>query len=236
MRTIRWVGCVLFLIASLSIGHGEEPGAVKAAPFWGRPKSTIDLQGLVPADVKLAGIPSGEQGFVVLQVGDFAPPVDFVFGNEDLKQFLPEKDSGYAIVPKGLVVGAKTYGDRNYKIEVLPKQFEGLTLLRTKGGHKGIADITYSIVVDSPKPCFVFVAIDQRVMETYLNHGIPGWLNEYEPTGEVIKTDDPLMAQTGVGFAVCVRKSAGGHIVLGPPSMDTSRNSMYFAFFGEAKP
>jgi hypothetical protein len=236
MNVNRWIGCVLLSIATVAVCYGEEPGPAKASPFWERPKSQIDLQGLTPADVKLAAIPNGEQGFVVLQVGDFVPPVDFVFSNEDLQQFIPKQDTGYAIVPKGLVAGGKTYGDRNYKIEVLPKQFEGLTLLRTKGGHKAIADITYSIVLTATKPCLVFVAIDQRVMETYTQHGTPGWLNEYEPTGEVIKTDDPLMAQTGVGFAVFVRRSAGGHVVLGPPAMDTSRNSMYFAFLGEAKP
>jgi hypothetical protein len=233
---MRCVGCVLTKFILVLACNSAEPEAGKVQSFWERPKSTIDLQGLLPADMTLTAIPSGEQGFVVLQVGDFVPPVDFVFGNEDLKQFLPEKDSGYAIMPKGLTAGAKTYGDRNYKVEVLPKQFEGLTLLRTKGGHKAIADITYSIVLNSPKPCLVFVAIDQRVMETYTQHGTPGWLNEFEPTEEVIKTDDPLMAQTGAGFLVFIRKSAGGRIVLGPPSMDTSRNSMYFAFFGEAKP
>jgi len=235
MRTTCWVGCLLWTVA-LGVSQAAEPQVEKGETFWERTKSTIDLEGLSPADMKLVAIPSGQQGFIVLQIGDYVPPVDFVPGNEELKPLIPEKDTGYMIVPKGLVVGAKTYGDRNYKIEVLPKQFAGLTLLQTKGGHKGIADITYAIVLTAAKPCLVFVALDQRVINTYTQQGTPGWLQEFAPTGEVIKTDDPLMAQTGAGFLVFVRKAAGGRIVLGTPSMDATSNSMYFAFFGETKP
>ena len=165
------------------------------------------------------------------------PPVaDFVPGNPELQPFLPLKDSGYQVIPKGVNVGAATYGDRNYKIEKLPSAFAGLTLLKTKAGHKAVVDANYSITLLASKPCLVFIALDQRVVPIYTQNGAPGWLNEYSPTGEKIKTDDPLMAQTGAEFDVFVRKSAGGRIVLGPPAMDTSSNSMYFAFFGEAKP
>ena len=138
------------------------------------------------------------------------------------------------MIPKGLNVGAVVFGDRKYKIEKLPPAFVGLTLLQTKMGHKGIADANYAVVVSAAKPCLVFLAIDQRVVATYTQHGTPGWLLEYAPTGEHIKTDDLIMSQANVEYDVFVRQSAGGRIVLGPPAMDISLNSMYFAFFGQA--
>jgi hypothetical protein len=173
---------------------------------------------------------------ILLQGGAVAPVADFVPGNPELQPFVPVQDSGYQIIQKGLNVGALSYGDRGYRIAKLTPAFAGMTLLQTKAGHKAVADANYSIIVSASKPCLVFVALDERVFPIYAQNGAPGWLNEYAPTGEKIKTDDPFMAQAGAEFQVFVRKSGGGRIVLGPPSMDTSSNSMYFAFFGEGKP
>ncbi|HMC11770.1 MAG TPA: hypothetical protein VKH44_10785 [Pirellulaceae bacterium] len=235
MRTFCW-GISLFGVALLCISvQAIEPGAEKDLPFWQLPKTNVDLRSLSPAEVKLVAGPDMGRGLILLQTGEVAPPADFVPGNEELKPFLPEKDSGYMVIPKGLKVGAVTFGDRKYKIEKLPPAFAGLTLLQTKAGHKAVIDANYAIVVSAAKPCLVFVALDQRVMDTYTQHGTPGWLQEFAPTDEKIKTDDPIMAQTGAEFLVFVRKSAGGRIVLGPPAMDISFNSMYFAFFGEPK-
>ena len=236
MRTMWWVGCVVCVALMRVSAAADEPAAGKDVPFWELPKAEINLQLLAPADVKLVSGPDLQRGLIVLQTGDGAPPpVDFVPANEELKPFLPAQDSGYKVIPGGLKVGAVMYGDRNYKLERLPPGFAGLTLLQTKAGHKGIVDANYAITVMAAKPCLVFVAIDQRVMETYTQNGTPGWLQEYQPTGEQIKTDDPLMAMTEAEYRVFVRKSSGGRIVLGPPAMDIATNSMYFAFFGEEK-
>jgi hypothetical protein len=228
-----WLICVA--LTSLPAQEAK-PVADNDVPFWELPKANIDLKSLAPADVKLIAGPNMQRGMIVLQTGGEAPAVDFVPTNPELQAFLPAKDSGYQVISKGLNVGAVPFGDRKYKIEKLPKAFEGLTLLQTKMGHKGIVDATYSIVVSAARPCLVFLAIDQRVMDVYTQHGTPGWLQEYSPTGETIKTDDLIMAQSEAAYLVFVRQSAGGRIVLGPPAMDISLNSMYFAFFGESKP
>lgn len=236
MRTMWWVGCVVCLALVRAFASADEPAGEKDVPFWEIAKAKIDLRSLAPADVKLVSGPDLQRGLIVLQTGEGAPPpIDFVPGNEELKPFLPEKDSGYKIIPGGLKVGSVMYGDRNYRLERIPTAFTGLTLLQTKAGHKGIADSNYAITVFAARPCLVFVAIDQRVMATYTQNGTPGWLQEYSPTGEQIKTDDPLMKVNENEYKVFVRKSPGGRIVLGPPAMDISTNSMYFAFFGEEK-
>lgn len=236
MPALRWISCLVFVaFASLS-ALALEPGADKGEPFWLVPKSEVPLQSLSPADVTLVAGPDMQRGLIVLQTGEEAPPVDFKPESDQLKAFLPPKDSGYQLVAKGLNVGAVPFGDRKYKIEKLPAEFTGLTMLQTKMGNKGIMDATYAIIVSAAKPCLVFVALDQRVFDTYTMHGTPGWLQEYTPTGLTIKTDDPIMAQTEAEFQVFVRRSAGGRIVFGPPAMDIQFNAMYFAFFGEAKP
>jgi hypothetical protein len=233
MSTLRWVGCLICVALSSISAQSAQPDAAKDVPFWQLPKANIELRSLSPAAVTLVAGPDAQRGFILLQTGDAPPVADFVPDIAELKAFLPAKDSGYKVIEKGLNVGAVTFGDRNYKIEKLPPTLAGLTLLQTKAGHKAIIDANYSIVVSSAKPCLVFLALDQRVIDTYTQHGTPGWLGEYAPTAERIKTDDPIMAQTGAEFLVFVRKSAGGRIVLGPPAMDISMNSMYFAFFGE---
>jgi len=235
MATMRWATCVICVALINMSARGVEPGAEKDVPFWQLPKANIDLWSLSPADVTLIAGPNMQRGMIVLQTGAEAPPVDFVPTNPELQAFLPAKDSGYQVIAKGLNVGAVPFGDRKYKIEKLPPAFAGLSLLQTKMGHKGIVDATYAIVVSAAKPCLVFVALDQRVLDTYSQHGTPSWLQEYAPTGEQIKTDDLIMAQTGAQYLVFVRRSAGSRIVLGPPAMDISLNSMYFVFFGEPK-
>jgi hypothetical protein len=230
-----WARCLICVVVASNAAWGAEPGAEKDLPFWQLPKANVDLSSLSPTDITLVAGPDMRRGFILLQTGADAPPADFVPGNPELKVFLPEKDSGYKVIPKGLNVGATTFGDRNYKVERLPTAFAGLTLLQTKAGHKAIVDATYTITVSAAKPCLVFLALDQRVLDTYTQHGTPGWLQEYAPTGEKIKTDDPIMADNSAEFLIFIRKSPGGRIVLGPPAMDIALNSMYFAFFGEPK-
>jgi hypothetical protein len=236
MRTMCWISCVLCTFVTVAATKSAEPNADKGAPFWELPKSTINLQSLAPADVKFIAGPDTQRGLILLQTGAEAPATDFVPTRPELRALVAEKDSGYQIIPKGLAIGALPFGDRKYKVAKLPPAFVGLTLLQTKMGHKAVADGNYSVTVEAAKPCLVFLALDERVIETYKEHGTPGWLQEYTPTGESIRTDEPVMAEADAGFQVYVRKSAGGRIVFGPPSMDVQYNAMYFAFFGEAKP
>lgn len=64
--------------------------------------------------------------------------------------------------------------------------------------------------------------------------GVPGWLQEFAPTGQKLRTDDPLMADAKVGYLVFAKKVVAGRIALGPPCMDVDSNAMYFAFFAAA--
>jgi hypothetical protein len=240
MRTKRSISglVAVFSLASVALvvsAQGIEPQAAADGPFWERPVTTIDWRSLSGADVKLVAGPDMRRGMILLQTGDNVPVADFVPTRADLAGLVPEKDAGYAIIPKGLVIGATPFGDRKYKLSKLPKGCEELTLLQTKMGHKAVIDATYSITVLAAKPCLVFLALDQRVIDTYKQHGTPSWLLEYEPTGETMKSDEPVMTEADAAYLLFVRKSAGGRIVLGPPSMDIQFNSMYFAFFGEAK-
>lgn len=241
MQMRRWVGGVMLFAVACIAARAEQPGAAgnakeKERPFWQLPRTTLDLKALTPAAIKFVAGPEIHRGLAVLQTSEEAPPVDFVpSANPDLQPFLPQEDAGYQVVANALKVGAAPFGDRGYRIEKLPPAFARLTLLRTKMGHKAIVDGRYAIVVSAAKPCLVFVALDQRVLDTYGQHGTPAWLQEFVPTGEKIKTDDPIMAQTDAEFHVFVRQAAPGRIVFGPPAMDIQYNAMYFAFFGEGK-
>jgi hypothetical protein len=233
MRTKAVVFGLVGFVLAMGVMHGAEPPVGGDVPFWELPKTTLELQSLAPADVKLVAGPDMRQGMILLQTGDAAPVADFAPTRDDLKILVAEKDAGYAVVPKGLVIGTTPFGDRKYKLSKIPKAFDGLTLLQTKMGHKAVVDATYSITVSAAKPCLAFLALDQRVIDTYMQHGTPGWLKEFVPTGETMKTDEPVMAEANAAYQIYVRPCAAGRIVLGPPSMDVQFNSMYFAFFGE---
>jgi hypothetical protein len=232
---MRLTGLVVFLVSGLLanlVARGDEPAAGKAdTPFWLAPKVTLDLS---PAAVTLASAPDDSRPFALLQVGDIDPRT-FVVGNPKSVPFLTRDDAGYGVIPGGLKVGALLYGDRKYKVRNLPAALSGLTLLRTRMGHKAVLDGRFAIILSSPKPCYVLVALDERALEIYKQHGAPGWLQEFAPTGHKIETDDPLMTDANAGYLVFARKTPRGRIALGPPCMDVDSNAMYFAFFAEAK-
>jgi hypothetical protein len=207
----------------------------KDTPFWLTPKADLDSDSLSPAAVKLVKGPESFRKFAVLQTGENAPSSNYVPSNPELQSLIPNEDTGYHLVDSGLKEGAQPYGDRKYKFKKLDAPFTGLTLLQTKMGHKGILDGRYSIILSAAKPCCVFVAIDERALDTYKKHGTPAWLEEYRPTGHKLATDEPVMNQAGASYLVFVKKVAAGRTVLGPPCMDVSYNAMYFAFFAQAQ-
>jgi hypothetical protein len=146
--------------------------------------------------------------------------------------FIASKDKGYRIRHGELRGGALPYGDRTYAIRGIPDALAGLTLLQTRMGDKAISDGRYAIVLSVAKPCFVFLAIDERAIQRYSAVGTPQWLDEYSPTGHALVTDEPLMADVGAVYRVFARRVPAGRVVLGPACMDPNNNAMYFAFFG----
>jgi hypothetical protein len=231
MRSMYLAFCLLAATPSWAVGQ-----QAAATEFWLVPKVDVDLRSLSPASVKLVARPDVSRKLAMLQTGSFPPDANYVPENPRLGRFLTSEDSGYRVVPGGLKEGALPYGDRNYKVQKLDAAFSGLTLLQTKMGHKLIVDSRYSIILSAAKPCYVFVAVDERALEIYKKHGTPSWLQEFAPTGHRLTTDDPIMAgwMPTAGYLVFVRTAAAGRIVLGPPGMDVDVSN-YFAFFAETK-
>lgn len=229
--------CSIWILTLLSSATAEEPargdpGA--GAAFWLASKADLDLERLAPVGVKLLAAPGDASRFALLKTADFDPSDNFVPGRPDLIPYIADEDTRYRIEPEGLKVGARTYGDRKYKLRQVPEALRGLTLLQTKMGHKSVVDGRYSVILSVAAPCYVFVAVDERALETYRTHGAPSWLQEYAPTGLKLATDDVVMAQSGASFLVFVRKALAGRVALGPPSLDEDTNAMYFAFFAAA--
>lgn len=231
--------CVIFwALLPWTATQADEPKAETGdRAFSLAPKVELDLRSLSPAAVKLVAGPDSSRRFALLQTRDDAPRDNhpYVPSNPILEPFVPIEETGYRVVADGLKEGALPYGDRKYKIQKLDAAFSGFTLLQTKNGHKAILDGRYSIVLSAAKPCYVFVAVDERALVTYKMHGMPSWLQEFAPTGHKFATDDPIMADAGASYLVFVRKAPAGRIALGPPGMDVDYNSMYFAFFAETK-
>jgi hypothetical protein len=221
-RFMHSLSLALCLLAAMPSWAAEQEAA--ATPFWLLPKAELDLRALAPADVKLVATPDRSRELALLQVGD-----------TDLKNYFAAVDSnpdtGYRVLARGLQVGALPYGDRRFRIEQLPEAFVGLTLLQTTMQHKPILDGRFGVVLATAKPCWVFVAIEEDVLQTYKQHGVPSWLQEFAPTGQQLVTNHPRRGNC----RVFVKQAPAGRIVLGPPCMEAYANSMYFAFFAEAK-
>src|SRR5439155_14849449 len=182
--------CFVFVLSASALDAA--PPADEDMPFWLIPNAEIDLQSLSPAPIVLVAAPDERRGFALLQTGPDAPVANFVPSNAALLPFVPPQDTGYQVVAKGLKVGATPYGDRKYKIETLPAIFSGLTLVQTKMGNKAILDGRYAIVLSGAKPSLAFLAIDERSIDTYKQHGVPASLKEFAPTGHKLATDDPI--------------------------------------------
>ncbi len=193
----------------------------------------LDLRPLRPADVTLLAAPDTSRRLLLLRGDDLVPSGDVLPDRPGVSPSATQGDAGYRVVPAGLKPGARPYSDREYAIRDLPEGLSGLSLLQTRMGHKGVVDGRFSVVVSAARPCYVFVAIDERALRTYKRHGTPSWLEEFAPTGHRIKTDEPVMSRGDGAYRVFVRKAPAGRIALGPPGMDETANAMYFAFFAE---
>ena len=166
------------------------------------------------------------------EFGNFGP------GVPGLDPYLRTDGPTYQIVPGGLKRKAMPYTDRKYEILQLPEILEGLTLVQTRNGHKGVTDPRFSIVLTVEKPAYLFLAIDERMVRIWQRDGAPDWLKDFSPTGYRIVTDDPTMHELRP-YQVVTKKVGAGEVRLGPPWNQFQRvpaYSMYFVFLGNGKP
>jgi hypothetical protein len=236
MRSTRVASSVVVVLAGAFLVFSGKSLAIDPATaelslaFTQADKIKVDPK---PVKVDLYAIPEDVQDFAVLKMNG-EDGKNYVATNPTLVGF-QGGDVGYRLINDGLKVGALPYGDRKYSIQTLPNELTGLPMLNTKMAHKGIADARFAIGLSCDKPCYVFVALDERAIETFKKIGAPAWLQEYSPTDWRIETDDPVMSDNKAGYIVFGRKVPAGRILLGAPAMDTNLNAMYFAFFAEAK-
>jgi hypothetical protein len=194
----------------------------------------LKLAGLRPAPLKLLAAPNLSLPLATFRQGEWAAPVDFVPAGQPGKTYVVSGDVACRVTQDGLRVGALPYTDRKYKITELPDEFQSLTLVQTRMGHKCIVDARYALVLSAPQPCLLFVAVDERALELYGKSGTPGWLEEFLNTGLTLATDDPVMQENKKRFPVLVREAPRGNISLGS-SAAIIETSMYFAFAGVAE-
>lgn len=210
----------------------EVPGPLAApakplekSPFW--KSKPLKLPALKKGEVKLLETPNEEIDFAIIQVGEGK--------TKYVGPYLEEAEIPYALSKEPLKVGSKVYSDRKYVITELPESLKGLSHLQTSANHKAVVDARYAILLETEKPIWVFLAIDDRAITNYTALSTPAWLKEYTPTEYKITTDDPLMAETKSNFQIYARKVPPGKFTLGPAALEVRGSSMYFAFFGEDK-
>ncbi len=202
--------------------------------FWTAARTTHNLTNLAPSKVRLVATPATNvTNFATFRHEGNVAPVDYVPPSSLTRPYVTSAKEEFELIEAGLKEGVSPYTDRKYRITELPEALRGLTLLRTKMGHKAIVDARYAIVLSSHKPCLVFVAVDERAIDIYKKIGAPSWLEEFSPTGLRIRTDDPIMARAGKAYAVFVRKVAEGRIAFGPYATPPAQTAMYFAFLAE---
>jgi hypothetical protein len=214
------VALVQFCVASAA-----EPELVA---FWNQPEFKLPAK-LLPAKLELVGRPDLSRTLAM-----FDP--DHKVTNPAVQPFVKEAEENYRVVPAGFVKGAKPFADRKYVLEEVPQRLAGLTQLQTRMSHKSFVDARFGIVLKADRPVHLFLAIDQRMLSTFLTSGAPTWMQDFAPTGDRILSDDPLMKAQGLGYLVFVRQCLPGRIVLGPCGADPKYNSMYMVFAGEAEP
>lgn len=218
----------LLALLALVFGGAVHAAEVEAPAFWKRPAVPLPAK-LLPAKLELVARPDLTRALAL-----FDP--DHKVTNPAVEPFVAKAEEDYRIVPGGMVKGARPFADRKYVITELPAKFDGLTQVQVRMSHKNIVDGRFGIVLSAARPVHLFLAIDQRMLGTFSQQGVPSWMQEFTPTGDRILSDDPLMKAQGVGYLVFVRTCPPGRIVLGPCGADPKFNSMYLVFAGEAEP
>jgi len=193
---------------------------------WINEKPEIVFESLSRAAAKLGSGPEAHE------FGNFGP------GVAGLDPYLRSDGPTYHVVPGGLKQKAMPYSDRKYEILQLPATLDGLTLVQTRNGHKGVTDPRFSIVLTVEKPAYLFLAIDERMVRIWQRDGAPDWVKDFSPTGYRIVTDDPTMHELRP-YRIVTKKVEAGEVRLGPPWNQFQRvpaYSMYFVFLGSGRP
>lgn len=196
--------------------------------FWKRAAAELPAK-LQPAKAELLARPDLTRALAM-----FDP--EHKVTNPLTEPFVKKAEEDYRVIPAGLAKGAKPFSDRSYAITVVPGRLAGLTQLQTRMSHKSIIDGRFGIVLSVARPVYLFMAIDERMLTTFVETGAPAWMQDFAPTGDKIFTDDPLMKATETGYLIFARKCPAGRIVLGPCGANPKSNSMYFVFVAEAGP
>lgn len=220
-QAIAAVLAIVCLTAASVRGAGPE-----LHPFWKLPAVELPPK-LLPAKVELLARPDLTRALAM-----FDP--DHKVTNPLTEPFVKKAEEDYRVIPAGLTKGAKPFSDRNYAITVVPDRLAGLTQLQTRMSHKSIIDGRFGIVLSAARPVQLFIAVDERMLTTFVETGTPTWMQDFAPTGDKIFTDDPLMKATETGYLIFVKKCPAGRIVLGPCGANPKSNSMYFIFVAEA--
>jgi hypothetical protein len=203
---------------------GAEPEPI---PFWKRPKLELPFK-LQPAKIELLAGPDLSRPLALFDPDHkVTNPAVFPFVNHDKDQI------AYRVIAEGLTKGAKPYSDRHYTVTTLPERFARLPLLQTKMAHKGIVDSRFGIVLSLPKPAWLFLALDDRLLATFERTGVPAWMQDFAPIGEKIGADNPFDKTVDASFHIFAKRCAAGRVTLGACGADPKFNSMYFAFAAE---
>ncbi len=218
--------CLLLSITLLQlyVVNAAEP---ELLAFWKRPVAELPAK-LRPAKLELIGRPDLRRTLAMFDA-------DHKVTNPAVQPFVQEAEEDYRVVPAGFVKGAKPFADRKYVLEEVPQRLAGLTQLQTRMSHKSIVDGRFGIVLKADRPVHLFLAIDERMLTTFITTGAPAWMQDFVPTGDRILSNDPLMKAQELGYLVFVRQCLPGRIVLGPCGADPKYNSMYMVFAGEAE-
>ncbi len=113
--------------------------------------------------------------------------------------------------------GARYFLDRDYILEQLPSEIEGLTLLKTRNNDKMSAGDSF-INLNINKETRVYLSWDRRFP-------LPSWASGFTPTSFNIETSDP-----GTNYKIYVKEFPNGEVVLGGNQCPHNSCSMYFAF------
>ena len=186
-----------------------------------------------PVAVEVVSEPDKSIGYATIKVGDYVAPTNYTsMANRDTLVTGAKRD--YQVIAGGLKVDALPYSDRTIRLKQIPDALQGLPLLQTKMGNKGIVDARFSIRVAAGEEFSVFLAVDERAVEFYGKAGLPGWMAGFSPTDLRLVTDDAIMKGSNSGYRVFVKKSGAGEIEFGAACGDVNRTAMYFAFFAKA--
>lgn len=201
------------------------------AKFWKQPEVGIPEGPLKPVAVTLVVEPAVPDKLMRASSRlEFTSEI-YRPSNPAVKPNVIAGSASCRISETGLAKGSQMFADRRYTIESFDPQFEGLSHLVTRMDDKAILDGRFSIIVNVDQPAIVFLAIDQRALDTWDVTGAPAWLHEYQPTGRLIRTDEPVMKSSGAAYAVFRRSVPAGRVAFGPPAMNPGKDAMYYAIF-----